>query len=287
MNGYREELSMDTNTLTIIAVILLVIVVLLAMAIKIANQWERAVVLFLGKFVGIRGPGLFIIVPFLSRVPYMIDLRVITTSFTAEQTLTKDTVPVNVDAVLFWQVIDVEKAALEVKDYKDSISLASQTALRDVIGKTILADMLTGREAIDNELQRLIGSRVSGWGIKILSVEIRDVVIPGALQDAMSMQAQAERERQARVILGDSERQIAEKFEQAAKSYEHNPTALHLRAMNMLYEGLKGGQSTIVIVPSTALQTMTLGDTTGTIALAKTIAEKKKGPADPGEQVQQ
>jgi regulator of protease activity HflC (stomatin/prohibitin superfamily) len=267
---------MDGFTLVILAVILVLVVAILAMAIRIANQWERAVVLFLGKFVGIRGPGLFLIIPFLNRVPYLIDLRVITTSFTAEQTLTKDTVPVNVDAVLFWQVIDVEKAALEVKDYQGSISLASQTALRDVIGKTILSDMLTGREAIDTELQRLIGSRVSGWGISILSVEIRDVVIPGALQDAMSMQAQAERERQARVILGDSERQIAEKFEEAAKSYEHNPTALHLRAMNMLYEGLKGGQATIVIVPSTALQTMTLGDMTGTIAFAKTIAKDEK-----------
>ena len=274
---------MDINTLTIIVVILIVVVVILAMAIKIANQWERAVVLFLGKFVGIKGPGIFFIVPFLNRVPYIIDLRVITTSFKAEQTLTKDTVPVNVDAVLFWQVIDVEKAALEVKDYRDSISLASQTALRDVIGKTILADMLTGREAIDAELQRLIGSRVSGWGIKILSVEIRDVVIPGALQDAMSMQAQAERERQARVILGDSERQIAEKFAQAAKSYENNPTALHLRAMNMLYEGLKKGQSTIVIVPSTALQTMTLGDTTGTIALAKTLVKEGQQTPDEGQ----
>jgi regulator of protease activity HflC (stomatin/prohibitin superfamily) len=267
---------MDSFTLVVTGVILIVVIALLSMAIKIANQWERAVVLFLGRFVGIKGPGLFLIVPFLSRVAYWIDLRVITTAFNAEQTLTKDTVPVNVDAVLFWQVVDVEKAALEVKDYRDSISLASQTALRDVIGKTILSDMLTGREAIDEELQRLIGNRVNGWGIKILSVEIRDVIIPGPLQDAMSMQAQAERERQARVILGDSERQIAEKFEQAAKSYENNPTALHLRAMNMLYEGLKGGQSTIVIVPSSALETMSLGDTTGTIALAKTIAKEKK-----------
>ncbi len=278
---------MDAFTLMIIGILLVVAVAILAMAIRIANQWERAVVLFLGRFVGIRGPGLFIIVPFLNNVPYVIDLRVITTSFTAEQTLTKDTVPVNVDAVLFWQVVDVEKAALEVKDYKDSISLASQTALRDVIGKTILADMLTGREAIDEELQRLIGSRVSGWGIKILSVEIRDVVIPGALQDAMSMQAQAERERQARVILGDSERQIAEKFEQAAKSYENNPTALHLRAMNMLYEGLKTGQSTIVIVPSSALQTMALGEMTGTVALAKTVRDEKKVQKDSGQQEQQ
>ena len=275
---------MDAFTLIIIAVLVIVVIALLAMAIRIANQWERAVVLFLGKFVGIRGPGLFIIIPFLNRVPYMIDLRVITTSFTAEQTLTKDTVPVNVDAVLFWQVVDVEKAALEVMDYKGSISLASQTALRDVIGKTILADMLTGREAIDEELQRLIGNRVSGWGIKILSVEIRDVVIPGALQDAMSMQAQAERERQARVILGDSERQIAEKFAMAAKSYEGNPTALHLRAMNMLYEGLKSGQSTIVIVPSSALQTMALGEMTGIIALGKTIEKDQKEHTDTGQQ---
>jgi regulator of protease activity HflC (stomatin/prohibitin superfamily) len=274
---------MDTFTLMIIAVILIVIVALLAMAIKIANQWERAVVLFLGRFVGIKGPGIFLIVPILSRVAYWIDLRVITTSFNAEQTLTKDTVPVNVDAVLFWQVVDVEKAALEVMDYRGSISLASQTALRDVIGKTFLSDMLTGREATDAELQRLIGSRVSGWGIKILSVEIRDVIIPGALQDAMSMQAQAERERQARVILGDSERQIAEKFEQAAKSYENNPTALHLRAMNMLYEGLKTGNATIILVPSTALESMNLGAVTGTTALAETLAKEQKKPMDHGQ----
>jgi regulator of protease activity HflC (stomatin/prohibitin superfamily) len=245
------------------------------MAIRIANQWERMVVLFLGRFVGIRGPGVFFIIPFFNRVAYLIDIRVVTTSFNAEQTLTKDTVPVNVDAVLFWQVIDVEKAALEVMNYREAVFLASQTALRDVIGKTFLSEMLTGREAIDIELQKTIEGRIKGWGIKVLSVEIRDVVIPSALQDAMSMQAQAERERQARVILGDSERQIAEKFEQAAKTYINNPTALHLRAMNMLYDGLKAN-ATIVIVPSTALQTMTLGDMTGTIALAKTITKERE-----------
>jgi regulator of protease activity HflC (stomatin/prohibitin superfamily) len=267
---------MDTFTLTIVAIILFVVVLLLAMAIRIANQWERVVVLFLGRFVGIRGPGVFFIIPFLNRVAYLIDIRVVTTSFNAEQTLTKDTVPVNVDAVLFWQVIDVEKAALEVVNYKEAVFLASQTALRDVIGKTFLSEMLTGREAIDIELQKTIEGRIKGWGIKVLSVEIRDVVIPSALQDAMSMQAQAERERQARVILGDSERQIAEKFEEAAKTYINNPTALHLRAMNMLYDGLKAN-ATIVIVPSTALQTMTLGDMTGTIALAKTITKEREG----------
>ncbi|MFZ1127534.1 slipin family protein, partial [Methanoregula sp.] len=271
---------MDAFTFMIAGIILIVVVALLAMAIKIANQWERAVVLFLGRFIGIKGPGIFLIVPILSRVAYWIDLRVITTSFNAEQTLTKDTVPVNVDAVLFWQVVDVEKSALEVKDYMGSVSLASQTALRDVIGKTFLSDMLTGREATDAELQRLIGSRVSGWGIKILSVEIRDVIIPGPLQDAMSMQAQAERERQARVILGDSERQIAEKFELAAKSYENNPTALHLRAMNMLYEGLKTGNATIILVPSTALESMNLGAMTGITALAKTLTNEQKDPMD-------
>ena len=265
---------MDSFEFTWILIILVVIVILLAMAIRIANQWERAVVLRLGRYIGIRGPGLFFIIPVISRVPYLVDIRVVTTSFNAEQTLTKDTVPVNVDAVLFWQVMDVERAALEVADYRNAVFLASQTALRDVIGKTYLAEMLTGREAIDLELQRLIEGRIRGWGIRVLSVEIRDVVIPSALQDAMSMQAQAERERQARVILGDSERQIAEKFEQAAKTYVNNPTALHLRAMNMLYEGLKE-RGTIVVVPSTALQTMTLGDMTGTIALAKALENEQ------------
>jgi regulator of protease activity HflC (stomatin/prohibitin superfamily) len=272
-------MEIDPFSFVNITIILIVVIVLLAMSIRIANQWERVVLLFLGRFVGIRGPGLFFIIPFLNRVAYLIDIRVITTSFNAEQTLTKDTVPVNVDAVLFWQVTDVEKAALEVMNYKEAVFLASQTALRDVIGKTILSEMLTGREAIDIELQRMIEGRIKGWGIKVLSVEIRDVVIPSALQDAMSMQAQAERERQARVILGDSERQIAEKFEEAAKTYVNNPTALHLRAMNMLYEGLKGN-ATIVMVPSTVLQTMTLGDMTGTIALAKTIAKEQEAKTD-------
>ncbi|MGD1004567.1 MAG: slipin family protein [Methanoregulaceae archaeon] len=272
-------MEIDPFSFVNITIILIVVIVLLAMSIRIANQWERVVLLFLGRFVGIRGPGLFFIIPFLNRVAYLIDIRVITTSFNAEQTLTKDTVPVNVDAVLFWQVTDVEKAALEVMNYKEAVFLASQTALRDVIGKTILSEMLTGREAIDVELQRMIEGRIKGWGIKVISVEIRDVVIPSALQDAMSMQAQAERERQARVILGDSERQIAEKFEEAAKTYVNNPTALHLRAMNMLYEGLKGN-ATIVMVPSTVLQTMTLGDMTGTIALAKTIAKEQEAKTD-------
>jgi regulator of protease activity HflC (stomatin/prohibitin superfamily) len=266
---------MDSMTTTIVLAILVIILVLVAFSIRIVKEWERIVILFLGKFVGIRGPGLIVLIPFLNTVPYIIDLRVITTSFNAEQTLTKDTVPVNVDAVLFWQVYDVEKAALQVKEYRESVLLAAQTALRDVIGKTVLADMLAGRETIDHELQKTIQSRIEGWGINVLSVEIRDVVIPLQLQNAMSMQAQAERERQARVILGDSERQIAKSFEDAAKTYADNPTALHLRGMNMLYEGLKTNNSVLILVPSPVLNTMGLGDTTGLIALSQSMKKAK------------
>jgi regulator of protease activity HflC (stomatin/prohibitin superfamily) len=271
------------DILTIIAIVLIVAIILViaALSIKIVQQWERVVVLFLGKFVGIRGPGLVIIIPLLNTIPYIIDTRVITTSFNAEQTLTKDTVPVNVDAVLFWQVFDVTKAALEVQITKNRL-LAAQTA-RDVIGKTMLADMLAGREIIDSELQKIIQNRIDGWGINVLSVEIRDVVIPVDLQNAMSMQAQAERERQARVILGDSERQIAKSFEDASKTYAGNPTALHLRGMNMLYEGLKTNNSVLILVPSSVLNTMGLGDTTGIIALAQNLKKQKEEGKDPAE----
>jgi regulator of protease activity HflC (stomatin/prohibitin superfamily) len=271
---------MDPMTTVLLLVVLVIIIILLALSIRIVKQWERIVVLLLGKFVGVKGPGLVLLIPFLNTVPYIIDLRVITTSFNAEQTLTKDTVPVNVDAVLFWQVFDVEKAALQVKSYHESVLLAAQTALRDVIGKTVLADMLAGREIIDEELQKTIQRRIDGWGINVLSVEIRDVVIPVDLQNAMSMQAQAERERQARVILGDSERQIAKSFEDAAKTYTGNPTALHLRGMNMLYEGLKTQNSVLILVPSTVLSTMGLGDTTGLVALSQTLKTAPKKPEE-------
>jgi regulator of protease activity HflC (stomatin/prohibitin superfamily) len=275
---------MDLLTAIILVLVLIILVVLIALSVRIVKQWERVVVLYLGKFVGIRGPGLVVIIPFLNTIPYVIDTRVITTSFNAEQTLTKDTVPVNVDAVLFWQVFDVQKAALEVQMYKDSVLLSAQTALRDVIGKTMLADMLAGREIIDNELQKTIQRRIDGWGINVLSVEIRDVEIPVNLQNAMSMQAQAERERQARVILGDSERQIAKSFEDAAKTYAGNPTALHLRGMNMLYEGLKTNNSVLILVPSSVLSTMGLGDTTGIIALAQNLKkEKEENKSTPAE----
>lgn len=258
--------------------IALVIALIISVAVKIANQWERVVVLRLGKFRALKGPGLFFVIPIIDATPYWIDTRVITASFKAEKTLTRDTVPVDVDAVLFWRVVDPQKAALDVADYQTAISWASQTALRDVIGKTILSDMLEGREKISKELQSIIDQRTEPWGINVISVEVKDVLIPASLEDAMSMQAQAERERQARVILGDSERQVAEKFGEAAKTYINNPVALHLRAMNMLYEGLKAN-STIVIVPSTVVETMQLGGMAGLTALTMGIGQDKAAKA--------
>jgi regulator of protease activity HflC (stomatin/prohibitin superfamily) len=242
-------------------------------SVQVADQWDRAVILRLGRFQSLRGPGLFCIIPVVDAIPYWIDTRVITTGFKAEKTLTKDTVPVDVDAVLFWKVVDPKKAALDVADYRSAISWASQTALRDVIGKTVLSEMLEGRDKISALLQKIIDERTEPWGINVISVEVKDVLIPSALEDAMSMQAQAERERQARVILGDSERQVAEKFAEAAKSYTHNPVALHLRAMNMLYEGLKEN-ATIVIVPSTAVESMQLGGLAGLTALTMGIGQE-------------
>jgi len=259
-------LSDNSVTKSILIVGILLVALAVSSSIKIADPWEKAVVLRLGKFRSLQGPGLFFIFPIVNTIAYWIDTRVITTTFKAEQTLTRDTVPVDVDAVLFWKVFDSQKAALEVADYQSAISWASQTALRDVIGKTLLADMLEGRDKISELLREIIDERTEPWGIKVNSVEVKDVLIPAGLQDAMSMQAQAERERQARVILGDSERQVAEKFEEAARTYRDDPVALHLRAMNMLYEGLKQNAK-IVIVPSTAVETMQLGALPGLTAL--------------------
>jgi regulator of protease activity HflC (stomatin/prohibitin superfamily) len=253
-----------------------------AAAVKVAAPWDRAVVLRLGRFRALRGPGLFGIVPIIDAIAYWIDTRVITTAFAAEQTLTQDTVPVDVDAVLFWRVLDPVKAALAVADYRSAIQWAAQTALRDVIGKTPLAHMLEGRDKLGTELQRIIDERTEPWGVSVISVEVKDVLIPAGLQNAMSMQAQAERERQARVILGDSERQIADKFSEAAKRYEDDPVALHLRAMNMLFEGIKQQNATIVLVPSSAIDTMQLGGLAGLTAMGLersadgTIQKKKR-----------
>jgi len=266
--------EMSSSSSTTIEVVFALLGLLISWSTKVANQWSRAIVLRLGKFESLQGPGIFFIIPIIDYIPYWIDIRVISTSFKAEKTLTKDTVPVDVDAVLFWKVIDPKKAALDVADYYSAISWASQTALRDVIGKTLLADMLEGRDKISSLLQTIIDERTEPWGINVISVEVKDVLIPQGLEAAMSMQAQAERERQARVILGDSERQIAEMFNEASKSYADNPTAFHLRAMNMLYEGLKTN-STIVIVPSTAVETMGLGGINGTVALTNAIQTDK------------
>jgi regulator of protease activity HflC (stomatin/prohibitin superfamily) len=270
---YRASVSIE--------LIALLAAFIVSNAIRIADQWQRAVVLRLGRFRSLEGPGVFFIIPIIETVPYWIDIRVITSTFKAEKTLTKDTVPVDVDAVLFWKVVDPKKAALDVADYGGAINWAAQTALRDVIGKTVLADMLEGRERISGELQRIIDARTEPWGVNVISVEVKDVLIPPALQDAMSMQAQAERERQARVILGDSERQVAEKFGEAAKTYADNPTAFHLRAMNMLYEGLKRDNATIVIVPSTAVETMQLGGLAGVTALTAQINQARAPGAAP------
>ncbi|MGH9238834.1 MAG: slipin family protein [Vicinamibacterales bacterium] len=233
---------------------------------RVAQQWERGVVLRLGRYVGLRGPGLFWVVPFVDSVSSWIDQRTITTGFAAEQTLTSDTVPVNVDAVLFWMVHDAEKAALEVQNYRTAISWAAQTALRDIIGRTALTDLLRGREKIEADLQQLIDQRSTPWGVTVSAVEMRDVVIPVALQDAMSREAQAAREKQARIILGQAEMEIAHSFSEAAKAYHDDPTALHLRAMNMLYEGLKE-KGALMLIPSSAVESMGMGGLLGAAAL--------------------
>jgi hypothetical protein len=243
-------------------------------ALKVASQWEKVIVLRLGKFVGLKGPGLFWIIPIIDTAVMWIDHRVAVTSFSAEKTLTKDTVPVDVDAVLFWVVWDAEKAALEVTDYKSAISWAAQTALREIIGQMTLADILIGRGKMDAELQKIIDERTTPWGVTVQSVEIRDVIIPPDLENAMSRQAQAERERQSRMILGESEQQIAASFAEASKAYINNPTALHLRAMNMLFEGLKE-KGALVIVPSSAVDSMNLGGMSGMIALAQNNQPKE------------
>ncbi len=252
------------NPLYIVAGAVLGLVLMLSP--KVANQWEKGVILRLGRFVGLRGPGLFFVVPLIDTVSQWIDQRIITTSFAAEQTLTSDTVPVNVDAVLFWMVNDPEKAALEVQQYKDAVSWAAQTALRDIIGRTPLADLLRGREKIETELQQVIDVRSTPWGVTVQSVEMRDVVSPDALQDAMSREAQAAREKAARIILGEAEVEIAKLFQAASISYHNNPTALHLRAMNMLYEGLKE-KGALMLVPSSAVESMGMGGLLGAAAL--------------------
>src|ERR1700744_2777404 len=248
--------------------LLLIVSLFIAGSIHIADQWEKAIVLRMGKYTGLRGPGLFFTLPLIDRIDNYIDQRVRVTEFKAEQTLTKDTVPVNVDAVVYWTVWDVEKAALEVQDYEVAIAYIAQTGLRDVIGKHELAELLQERDKVTDLLQRILDEHTSPWGITCQNVGIKDIVIPQLLADAMSKEAQAERERRARVILGTAETEIAEKFALASEQYVNNPVALHLRGMNMLFEGLKE-KGSMVIVPSSALDSMNLGAMGGLISLAK------------------
>jgi len=267
--------GLSTNLAIAWGVVFTLIGLYFLFAIKVAQQWEKVVLLRLGKFKGLRGPGLFFILPVVDSTVNWIDHRVMVTPFNAEKTLTKDTVPVDVDAVLFWMVWDAEKAALEVQNYRSSITWAAQTALREIIGQMNLAEILVGRSKMDADLQRIIDERTTPWGVSVQSVEIRDVIIPRDLEDAMSRQAQAERERQARVILGESEKQIAASFAEASEAYVNNPTALHLRAMNMLFEGLKE-KGAMIIVPSSAVETMNLGGLSGMVALANSMAPKSE-----------
>jgi regulator of protease activity HflC (stomatin/prohibitin superfamily) len=272
-------ISVGLYLLQIIGVPVLVALILVSLiigsSIKIADQWEKAIVLRMGRYSGLKGPGLFFIIPVLDQVSNFIDQRVRVTEFRAEQTLTKDTVPVNVDAVVYWTVWDVEKAALEVQEYVRAISYIAQTDLRDIIGKHELADLLQDREKIAEDLQKTLDTNTNPWGITCQTVGITDIIIPAGLADAMSKQAQAERERKARVILGTAETEIAEKFAKASEQYANNPIALHLRGMNMLYEGLKE-KGSMVIVPSSALDSMNLGVIGGLVSLAK-VNEQKQG----------
>ena len=262
-----------TNINISIIVGLIIIAFIIATSIHIADQWEKAVVLRMGKFTGLKGPGLFFIIPIIDRIDCFIDQRIRVTDFKAEQTLTKDTVPVNVDAVVYWTVWDVEKAALEVQEYEKAISYIAQTGLRDIIGRHELAELLQERDKSAESLQKVLDSNTNPWGITCLDVGIKDIIIPPALADAMSKEAQAERERRARVILGTAETEIAEKFAKASEQYINNPVALHLRGMNMLFEGLKE-KGSMVIVPSSALDSMNLGAMGGLVSLAKTNEEK-------------
>ena len=273
------QLRPESEVLLITAVVALVV----APSVQIAYQWERAVILRFGRFQALRKSGLFLIVPVIDKVAQFVDQRIRVTDFSAETTLTADTVPVNVDAIAFWMVWDAQKAVLEVEHFDDAVILSAQTALRNAIGKNDLADLLSERDRLGHEIQKVLDEKTSAWGITTQAVEIRDIIIPKGLEDAMSRQAQAERERQSRIILGTAETEIAEKFASASEHYRDNPVALHLRAMNMVYEGLRQ-KGSMIIVPSTAVETMGLGALGGLTAFGKGIdgAPAASGAAESG-----
>lgn len=275
----RYVVGLWTPLNPVVAGVTIFVAIYILFALKVAKQWDRALILRLGRFHRLKGPGMFFIVPIIESIVQTVDMRIRATDFSSESTLTKDTVPVNVDAICFWMVWDAKKATLEVENFYLAIVLSAQTALRDIIGTHELADMLTHRGELGNRLKEILDEKTNPWGITIQSVEIRDIIIPKDLENAMSKQAQAERERQARIILGTAETEIAEKFAQAAKQYEANPMAMHLRGMNMLFEGLKE-KGSMIIVPSSALETMNLGAMGGLAALSQTHMDKKE-PQNP------
>ncbi len=269
------ELRPDSEILLATIIVALIV----APAIQIAYQWERAVLLRFGKFRGLRKSGLFVLVPVIDKVAQFVDQRVRVTDFRAETTLTADTVPVNVDAIAFWMVWDAQKAVLEVERFEDAVVLSAQTALRNAIGRDDLAVLLSERDRLGQEIQKVLDEKTTGWGVTTQAVEIRDIIIPKGLEDAMSRQAQAERERQSRIILGTAETEIAEKFARASEHYKNNPVALHLRAMNMVYEGLRQ-KGSMIIVPSTAVETMGLGALGGLTAFGQGGAAAGSGSDD-------
>lgn len=256
-----------------------IIYVLIRYCLRVASEWERKVVLRLGRFAGVRGPGLFFLLPFFETTPFTIDLRTVTSNISAEQTLTRDNVPVNVDTVIYWKVVDPKLAVLQVADYQQAVLGAAQTALRDIIGRSDLAHVLSDRAGLDSSMTAVLDAQTEPWGVKVISVQMRDIKIPDALQDAMSRVAQAARESQARVLLGDSEMAIAQRFADAGKVYEQNPMAVHLRGMNMLYEVMKAGGTSTVIVPSSAVQSMSFGGLAGAVAVADQAGRSQSGQA--------
>src|SRR5437870_3408577 len=263
----------------VLIVLIVIVLFIIIPSLRICSEWERKVVLRLGRFGGVRGPGVFLLLPWIERTPFTVDLRTVTSSFTAEQTLTKDNVPVNVDTILFWRVIDPARAVLQVMDYTAAVMGAAQTALRDNIGQNDLTRVLSDRAALDVAMTQALDTQTEPWGIKVSSVQMRDIKIPDVLQDAMSRVAQADRERQARIILGDSEVQVAQRFADAGNVYDQNPMALHLRGMNMLYEVMKTGGTATVIVPSTAVESMSFGGISGITALAREVSQSERQEA--------
>ncbi len=268
---------MNVAQILIIVVAIAVLLTVLA-SLRLCNEWERKVVLRLGRFGGVRGPGIFFLLPYIEQTPFTIDTRVVTSTFVAEQTLTKDGASVTVDAIMYWRIVDAGFAAIKVANYTQAVMGAAQGALRDIIGRNDLSTLLSQRRELDEQLTVILDEQTEPWGIKVQSVQLRDIKVPDNLQDALSRMAQAERERQARLILGESEVQVAQQFSQAGELYRTHPTALHLRGMNMLYETMRSGVATVIVVPSSALDTMNLGVIGGISALGQLAPDGQKTP---------